>query len=320
MLAALYRSPGPADVVRIEEVEAPRPGPGEVRVRLRVAGINPTDGKMRVNGKPDGFQVPGQDGAGDVVEVGEGVDPARVGERVWVWFASARGRRWGSCAQETVVPARQAVPLPDGVSYDLGACLGIPAMTAWYCLYADGPMDGRTVLVAGWRRRGRQRGHRAGPARRCAGDHDLEPGEGDLGGGRGRRRRAGPARRGPRRAGARGGAGRRAPIVEVALGANLALDLAVLAPHGAVSTYADDPLQRRPGARPHGRQHDAAVRAHLRGGRRRARRGRAGGVGGGGGRGHPVLPVTRRPLAELGAVQDEVLAGADGKVLLEMPS
>jgi len=149
VLAAVYRSPGPADVLSVEQLDAPRPGPGEVRVRLRVAGINPTDGKLRLRTQPDGLQVPGQDGAGDVVEVGEGVDPARVGQRVWVWFAAARGRTWGTCAQETVVPARQAVPLPDGVSYDLGAGLGIPAMTAWHCLYADGPLDGRTVLVAG---------------------------------------------------------------------------------------------------------------------------------------------------------------------------
>jgi NADPH2:quinone reductase len=71
-----------------------------------------------------------------------------VGERVWLWFASA-GRRWGTAAEWTVVPARQAVPLPDGASFDLGASLGVPAMTAHYCLFADGPVTGQTVLVAG---------------------------------------------------------------------------------------------------------------------------------------------------------------------------
>ncbi|MCW2616686.1 MAG: hypothetical protein JWN08_3680, partial [Frankiales bacterium] len=149
MLAAVYRSTGSSAVLSVEDVEAPEPGPGEVRVRLRVAGVNPTDWKMRSSTAPSGLQVPGQDGAGDVDAVGEGVGLARVGERVWVWFAAARGRRWGTAAQWTVVPSRQAVPLPEGVSYDVGAGLGIPAMTAWHCLYSGGPLDGRDVLVAG---------------------------------------------------------------------------------------------------------------------------------------------------------------------------
>ncbi len=149
MLAAVYRRPGGADVLSVEEVQTPEPGPGEVRVRLRVAGVNPTDWKSRTRTPPEGFQVPGQDGAGEVDAVGPGVDPGRVGERVWVWFAAARGRRWGTAAQWTVVSARQAVPLPDGVPLELGAGLGIPAMTAHQCLFVDGPLDGATVLVAG---------------------------------------------------------------------------------------------------------------------------------------------------------------------------
>ena len=116
---------------------------------MRVAGVNPTDYKARQRTAAQPFQVPGHDGAGQIVEVGEGVDPQRVGERVWVWFAAARGRRWGAAAPETVVPARQAVPLPADASDDLGGGLGIPAMTAWHCLFAHGPLDGRTVLVAG---------------------------------------------------------------------------------------------------------------------------------------------------------------------------
>ena len=149
MLAAVYRTTGGPEVLSVEEVPTPEPGPGEVRVRLRVAGVNPTDWKMRTTAAPQDFQIPGQDGAGEVDAVGEGVDPARVGERVWVWFAAARGRRWGSAAQWTVLPSRQAVRLPDEVSYDVGAGLGIPAMTAWHCLFADGSLDGQTVLVAG---------------------------------------------------------------------------------------------------------------------------------------------------------------------------
>ncbi len=319
MLAALYRSPGSADVLTVEEVEAPRPGPGEVRVRLRVAGVNPTDGKSRLRTPPaDGFQVPGQDGAGDVVEVGEGVDPARVGERVWVWFAAARGRRWGTDAQETVVPSRQAVRLPDEVSYDHGAGLGIPAMTAWHCLFADGPLDGRTVLVAGGggavgnaavalaRREGARVLTTSSPAKahlaEAAGAHVvLDRTAGDLAE---QVRRAAP-----------GGVDR---VVEVALGANLALDLAVLAPHGVVSTYADDPLRDVPvrdlmvlnatlafvmvyGVA------DADLDAAVAGVSAALAAGDL-----------PALPTRHYPLAEVGAAQDAVLAGADAKVLLDL--
>jgi NADPH2:quinone reductase len=152
MIAALYRQTGPAaEVLQVEEVERPQPGPGEVLVRVRASGINPTDTKSRAGVTPrpiDGFQVPHMDGAGIIEAVGPGVDPGRVGERAWLWFASA-GRRWGTAAEWTVVPEQQAVPLPDGASFDLGATLGVPAMTAHYCLFADGPVQGQTVLVAG---------------------------------------------------------------------------------------------------------------------------------------------------------------------------
>jgi len=319
VLAALYRSPGPADVLTIEDVEAPRPGPGEVRVRLRVAGVNPTDGKLRLRAQPDGFQIPGQDGAGDIVEVGADVDASRVGERVWVWFAAARGRRWGSCAQETVVPSRQAVRLPDGVSYDLGAGLGIPAMTAWHCLFAGGPLDGRTVLVAGGggsvgnaavalaRRAGarvittssRSKAHLA----EAAGAHVvLDRHADDLA-----EQVRGVAPDGVHR------------VVEVALGANLGLDLAVLAPHGVVSTYADDPLRDVPvrelmvanatlafvmvyGVA------DTDLDAAVAGVCVAVADGAL-----------PALPVVRRTLEQVGAAQDEVLAGAAGKVLIDLP-
>ena len=152
MLAALYRRIGPsAEVISIEDVDPPEPGPGEVRVKLRVSGVNPTDWKARSRDgyqDPTDFQIPNQDGAGMIDAVGEGVDPARVGQRVWLYFAAWQ-RRWGTAAQQTVVRAAQAVPLPDGASDDLGASLGIPALTAHRCLLADGPIDGATVLVAG---------------------------------------------------------------------------------------------------------------------------------------------------------------------------
>ena len=152
MKAALYDRMGKAsDVLRVEEVARPEPGPGEVRVRVRVSAINPTDFKARSGAVPrpiDGFQIPHQDGAGEIEAVGPGVDQARIGQRVWLWMAAA-GQRWGSAAQWTVVPQQRAVPLPDGASLELGACLGVPAMTAHRCLFADGPLDGSAVLVAG---------------------------------------------------------------------------------------------------------------------------------------------------------------------------
>ena len=152
MKAALYTYTGPAaEVLRVEELDRPGPGPGEVLVRVRASGVNPTDYKARSGAVPrpvDVFQIPHQDGAGIIEAVGAGVNPGRVGERVWLWLAAA-GRRWGTAAEWTVVPERQAVPLPDGASFDLGASLGVPAMTAHYCLFCDGPVTGQTVLVAG---------------------------------------------------------------------------------------------------------------------------------------------------------------------------
>lgn len=152
MRAAVYRETGDAgDVLGVEDVERPEPGAGEVRVRVRVSAVNPTDVKARSGAVPrpiDEFQIPHQDGAGVIDAVGEGVDESRIGERVWLWMAA--GDRWGSAAEWTVVPQEQAVTLPDSASFELGAHLGVPAMTAYRCLFADGPLDGRSsVLVAG---------------------------------------------------------------------------------------------------------------------------------------------------------------------------
>ena len=111
MRAAVYRNTGAArDVLRVEDVAQPQPGPGEVLVRVHASGVNPTDFKTRAGAtaRPiDEFQIPHQDGAGVIEGVGEGVDQARVGERVWVWLA-AHQRRWGTAAEWTVVPSRQA--------------------------------------------------------------------------------------------------------------------------------------------------------------------------------------------------------------------
>jgi NADPH2:quinone reductase len=153
MRAAWYERPGPAaEVLQIGEMEAPEPGPGEVLVRVTLSGVNPGDTKKRGDwlgyGMPFPRIVPHSDGAGVVERVGEGVDSARVGERVWLYGAQSY-RAFGTAAQFTAVPAEQAVALPSGVSAEVGACLGIPGITAHRAVFADGPVAGKTILVQG---------------------------------------------------------------------------------------------------------------------------------------------------------------------------
>ena len=130
----------------------PEPGSGEVRVRVAVSGVNPGDMKKRGDwvgyGMPYPRVIPHSDGAGVIDAVGDGVDPARIGERVWVYGAQSY-RALGTAAQLTVVPADQAVVLPRDVSDEMGACLGIPGMTAHRAVFGDGPVEGATVLVHG---------------------------------------------------------------------------------------------------------------------------------------------------------------------------
>lgn len=152
MRAALYTRTGKArDVLEVREHETPEPGRDQVRVRISLSGINPSDVKRRDGQTPsrfDGFQVPHMDGVGRIDAVGPGVSPGRVGQRVWVWMA-ALGSSWGTAAEYCVVPEEQAVQLPDEVPDELGASLGVPALTAHQCLFPDGPLQGTDVLVAG---------------------------------------------------------------------------------------------------------------------------------------------------------------------------
>lgn len=152
MRAAYYEKTGSArDVLRVADVERPEPGPGQVRMRVRVSGVNPTDVKTRDGSTPreiDRFRVPHQDGVGEIDAVGEGVDPVRVGQRVWTWLASST-MRWGTGAQYSLIGEHQAVPMPGAASDELGASLGVPAMTAYHCLFADGPPAEQHVLVSG---------------------------------------------------------------------------------------------------------------------------------------------------------------------------
>jgi len=242
--AAIYDHYGPAaEVLRVTDVDRPEPGPGEVLVRVAVSAINPTDWKSRSGATPrpiDGFQIPHHDGAGVIEAAGDGVDPARVGQRVWLWMAAA-GRPWGTAAEYTVVTNRQAVPLPDSASFELGASLGVPALTAHWCLFADGPITGKTVLVAGG---AGAVGHFAIELAVRAGATVIAtasgPEKAELA------RKAGAAHVvNYRDAGAadqiRAAAGQTDRIIEVALGANLALDLAVAKPGSTIVTYAAEP-------------------------------------------------------------------------------
>jgi NADPH2:quinone reductase len=152
MRAAFYEKNGPArEVLQVAEVDAPRPGPGEVRVRLKASGVNPSDVKAR-EGRTRKIAwprvIPHSDGAGEIDMVGDGVPAARVGERVWTWNAQWK-RAFGTCADNVVLPAALAVPLPAQVSYEAGACLGIPAMTAYHAVAVAGATAGQSVLVTG---------------------------------------------------------------------------------------------------------------------------------------------------------------------------
>ncbi len=152
MRAAWYERQGPPrEVLQVGEVPLPEPGPGEVRVRVHVSAVNPSDTKNRGGWSgPLAFPrvIPHQDGAGTIDAVGPGVDAARAGQRVWVYQAQF-GRPFGTAAQYVVVPQERAIPLPERTSFETGATLGIPALTAHRCLFADGPVDGLTVLVTG---------------------------------------------------------------------------------------------------------------------------------------------------------------------------
>ena len=158
----VYSRTGEPSVVQAVERDIPEPGRGEVRVKVVVSGVNPTDWKSRAGarpGSPAPFPevVPNQDGAGVVDAVGAGVTDLVVGDRVWL-FLAAHERPTGTAQEFTVLPAERVVQLPDAASFDIGASVGVPAMTAHRALTVSehgpsrlgpGALDGRTVLVAG---------------------------------------------------------------------------------------------------------------------------------------------------------------------------
>ncbi|HWT22899.1 MAG TPA: NADPH:quinone reductase [Solirubrobacteraceae bacterium] len=327
MLAATYDRTGPAtDVLRVRDVETPEPGPGEVRVRVAVSGVNPTDWKSRAGasfGVPDvPFLVPNQDGAGTIDAVGAGVDPSRAGERVWVYFAAWQ-RRWGTAAECTVVPAEQAVPLPAEASFDLGASLGIPALTAHRCLLADGPIDGAAVLVAGG---AGAVGHAAIELARWAGARVVatvsSEEKAELARAAGAEevvnyREPGAAER--IRAFAPGGVDR---IVEVAPSRNAALDAEVAARHAVTSFYANEggggevAVPVRPYMVDNLTLRGVLVYTVPEAALRRAVADVSAAVAAGA---LTTLPLHRFPLEAIAGAHDAVEGGAVGKVVVDVP-
>lgn len=254
MRAVVYSRTGGPEVLRLVERPTPVPGTSEVRVKVHVSGVNPTDWKARRGGAapaPLAFPeiVPNQDGAGTIDAVGEGISEDRVGERVWLWEAAWQ-RADGTAQELIVLPARQAVPLPDNASFDLGASLGIPALTAHRCLTTSelgprtlepGALHGQTVLVAGG---AGAVGHAATQLARWGGARVISTFSSDE---KAKLARAAGAehvvnyRQGDAAENIRAFAPHGVDlVVEVAPAANAALDAAVLSPNGTVAAYASE--------------------------------------------------------------------------------
>lgn len=341
MKAIVYTQPGGPEVLHLVDRPEPVPGPGDVLVRVAVSGVNPTDHKTRRGASATGGQtrieetVPNQDGAGTVEGVGPGVDPSRIGERVWLWEAAWQ-RPNGTAQDLLTIPSDHAVPLPDDASFDLGASLGIPALTAHRCLtvqeggparLSPGALEGRTVLVAGG---AGAVGHAAIELARWAGATVVSTVSSRE---KARLARAAGAHHvvNYREGGAAAAIRAVAPggvdvVVEVAPAANAALDVAVIGPLGVVAAYAgggDDQLALRVrplmglNARwqfvlvytmPAAAKQAAidAVRAAVEAGALR--------VGEEAG-----LPLHRFPLERTGDAHAAVEAGAVGKVLIDVP-
>jgi NADPH2:quinone reductase len=152
MKAAWYEKIGPAEeVLKVGDVDAPKPQAGEVLVEMKTSGVNPSDVKTRAGARGElAFPriIPHSDGGGIIAAVGEGVDESRMGERVWIWNG-AFGRAHGTCAELIALPSEQAISLPEGSDFEAAACLGIPASTAYYGMLCDGSVEDQTVLVTG---------------------------------------------------------------------------------------------------------------------------------------------------------------------------
>lgn len=242
MRAAWYDKQGPArDVLVVGRMDDPHPIAGEVRIRVAVSGVNPGDIKKREGtfggGMPYPRVIPHSDGAGTVDSVGEGVSPEWVGRRVWCYGAQSY-RPFGTAAEYVVVPVKQVAPLPEGVSMEQGACLGIPGITAHRAIHVAGALAGRTVLIQGGAGAAGacsvQLAHRAGARviATCRTESDKDVAS-----------RAGADEVFLTDGNLVVNVGRVAPggidhIVEVAFAANIKTDIQVLKQGGSIATYA----------------------------------------------------------------------------------
>jgi NADPH:quinone reductase len=340
MRAIVYNRTGDSSVLELSEREIAEPGPGELRVRVVVSGVNPTDWKARRgSGTAAATQqsVPNQDGAGVVDAVGEGVAGFAVGDRVWLAISGWKRPASGTAQEFTITLAERAFPLPDDVSFDVGASLGVPAVTAHRALTVseDGPdrlhpgaLEGKTVLVAGG---AGAVGHAAIQLARWAGATVITTVSGDekaaLASATGahhivRYRDADAAEL--LRGIAPGGVD---IVVEVAVGANAELDQAVTHARSTIASYAND------GGTPVTIDFGRAMFANLRyqfvliytmGGKAWVAAGedvtaaaRDGALAIGDEAG---LPVHRYPLDQTAAAHDAVEGGVVGKVLIDVAS
>ncbi len=339
MRAVVYSHTGGREVLRLVERPVREPGPGEVRVKMQVSGVNPTDWKAR-RGSNAGAElpfpelVPNQDGAGTIDAVGDGVPKERIGERVWLWEAAWQ-RADGTAQELVVIPSRQAVRLPDATSMDVGASLGIPALTAHRCLtaaqlgpqeLAPGALNGQTVLVAGG---AGAVGHAAIQLARWAGARVVSTVSSDdkarlalaAGAEQAVNYRAGQAADEIRALVPKGVD----VIVEVAPAGNAVLDQAVLAPNGTVAVYATDggaelELSVRELMSRNLRYQFVLVYTVPRAAKDQAVDDVAGAVADGAlevGE-HVGLPLHRFPLERTADAHDAVEGGAVGKVLVDV--
>lgn len=240
MLAAWYERNGPAaEVLQVGNMELAEPGPGEIRIRLHASGLNPSDVKSRAGTTRKIAHprvIPNSDGAGVVDKVGPGVSGFAAGDRVWC-FNGQWARPFGTSAQLITLPASQAARLPEGLDFAQGACLGIPVMTAHRCLFADGPIKGKAVLVTGG---AGVVGHYAVQLAKWAGANVIATVSSEAKAAHARKAGADHVvnyrtERVAERVKALGGVDR---VVDVDLGANLADSLAVLRPNGVLAGYA----------------------------------------------------------------------------------
>ena len=152
MKAVWYEQIGAADdVLTHGNIDDPEVSDGEALVRIRTSGVNPSDVKTRAGARGE-LQfpriIPHSDGAGNIEAVGNGVDKNRIGERVWLWNG-AFGRAFGTCAEYISLPANQAVEMPENSTFEAGACMGIPASTAYHGVFSGGSVKNKTLLVTG---------------------------------------------------------------------------------------------------------------------------------------------------------------------------